>query len=140
VLYATGNENSGLTVYVQDDHLVFDYNAFRDHQVVRSAQPLPAGACTAGVRFRRAGGAATATLVVDGVEQGSVDVPLVLGMIAQVGASVGFDDGSAVSESYAAPFPFEGTIDRIDIELVSQSRAQAAEQAAVEQQASDARQ
>ena len=34
VLFATGTENSGLSVFVQDDRLVFDYNCFNDHHVV----------------------------------------------------------------------------------------------------------
>ncbi len=36
VLFATGTENSGLSVFVQDDRLVFDYNCFNDHHVVES--------------------------------------------------------------------------------------------------------
>ena len=31
VLFATGTENSGISVFVQDDRLVVDYNAFDDH-------------------------------------------------------------------------------------------------------------
>ena len=34
VLYAGGTENSGMSVFVQDDRLVFDYNAFGDHTIV----------------------------------------------------------------------------------------------------------
>ena len=61
VLYATGTENSGLSLFVQDDRLVFDYNCFGDHHVVVSdvAGAGRAVACV-GVRFRRDGpGAAT---------------------------------------------------------------------------------
>ena len=34
VIYASGTENSGMSLFVQDDHLVFDYNCFGDHHVV----------------------------------------------------------------------------------------------------------
>src|SRR6201999_2180501 len=34
VLYATGTENSGVSVFVQGERLVFDYNCFGDHSVV----------------------------------------------------------------------------------------------------------
>ena len=39
VLYATGTENSGVSLFVQDDRLVFDYNCFGDHHVVGSERP-----------------------------------------------------------------------------------------------------
>ncbi len=43
VLWATGTENSGISVFVQHDRLVVDYNAFDDHTVVESAIPVPVG-------------------------------------------------------------------------------------------------
>ena len=43
VLYATGTENSGISVFVQDDRLVVDYNAFGDHTVVESDVAVPDG-------------------------------------------------------------------------------------------------
>ncbi|OWY60988.1 hypothetical protein B7486_66225, partial [cyanobacterium TDX16] len=141
VLYAVGNENSGLTVFVKDDRLAFDYNAFGDHQLVRSEIEVPVGASVLGVRFRRTRGApSTATLVVDDVEVGTTEIPLVLGMISSVGASVGHDRGSAVSPEYDAPFPFEGTLHRVDIQLQSQTPAQAEAAAATAQRAEESRQ
>jgi arylsulfatase len=119
VLYATGTENSGLTLFIQDDRLVFDYNCFGDHQVVRSEVPVPVGRSIVGLKFRRAGRSGTATLLVDGTPCGSVGVPLVLGILSSIGPSVGFDHGSAVSDAYDAPFAFEGTLGRLDIQLVS---------------------
>ena len=59
VLYATGTENSGLSVFVQDDRLVFDYNCFGDHHVVDVEREVPVGASVVGVRFRRTGKAGT---------------------------------------------------------------------------------
>ena len=44
VLYATGTENSGLSVFIQDDRLVLDYNCFGDHHIVESERRVPAGA------------------------------------------------------------------------------------------------
>ena len=55
VLYASGNENSGVSLFVQDDHLVFDYNCFGDHQVVVSDAPVPVGRSVVGVHFVRTG-------------------------------------------------------------------------------------
>jgi arylsulfatase len=43
VLWATGSANSGLSVFVQNDRLVVDYNAFNDHTVIESAVEIPIG-------------------------------------------------------------------------------------------------
>ncbi len=81
------------------------------------------------VQFRRAGKGARATLVVDGASVGAVDVPFAMFMMSSIGPSVGFDHGSQVSQAYDHPFPFEGDLHRIDIQLVSarDADAQAAE-------------
>jgi arylsulfatase len=106
-----------MTVYVQDDRLVFDYNAFEDHSIVTSDRPVPEGAAVIGVEFRRTGGGATATLVIDGEPAGSVEVPFVMFMMSSIGPSVGYDHGSAVSSAYQAPFRFEGRLERVDVQL-----------------------
>jgi arylsulfatase A-like enzyme len=125
VLFAFGNENSGLSVFVQDERLWFDYNAFGDHVVVGSDVDVPVGASVVGVRFRRTDATGSVTLVVDGVECGTVALPLVIRVLSSVGASVGLDHGSAVSERYVAPFAFEGRIVRLDIQLVAPPSADA---------------
>jgi arylsulfatase A-like enzyme len=143
VLYATGNENSGLTVFVQDDHLVFDYNCFGEHHEVVSSVPVPEGPSVVGVRFRRGEDGGDATLVVDGTECGDVHVPFVMRMISSVGSSVGYDRGSPVSPRYASRgdgFPFEGRLERVDIQLVRLAKAHASEQAVVDQRTTMARQ
>ena len=58
------------------------------------------------------------TAVINGVESGTVEIPRVMGMISSVGASIGLDHGSQVSELYHGPFPFRGIFDRLDIALV----------------------
>jgi len=118
VLYASGTANSGLSLFVQDDHLVFDYNCFGDHQVVTSDVPVPVGRSVVGVRFRRDGDTAVATVVVDGAEAGSVAIPFAMRIMSSVGPSVGYDHGSPVSRHYDHEFAFEGTLERVDIALV----------------------
>jgi arylsulfatase len=119
VLFATGTENSGVSFFVLDGRLVFDYNFFGDHHVVASATPVPVGRCVLSVRFRRTGTGGTATVVIDGEPCGEVEIPTVMRVISSVGASIGFDHGSAVSERYEAPFAFQGTLARLDVQLVS---------------------
>lgn len=140
VLYASGNENSGVSLFVQDDRLVLDYNCFGDHQVAVSEALVPVGPAVVGVHFVRSGRAGRADLVIDGRPSGSLEVPFVMTMISSVGPSVGYDHGSAVSERYRAPFPFEGTVRRLEVTLARPSssgrdtEAEAAERAAMSRQ------
>jgi arylsulfatase len=121
VLYALGNGNAGLSLFVQDDRLVFDYNAFGDHTVIESAAVLPAGPCVLGVRFRRAGKGATATVVVDDTPVGSCEIPFAMHVISSVGSSVGYDHGMPVSNRYEDTFPFDGVLHAVDIQLLRAS-------------------
>lgn len=120
VLYATGTENAGFSVFVQDDRFVVDYNAFDDHTVVESSVPVPVGDSTLVARFRRGEKRAGAIeLVVDGVAAGRADLRLYMLIMSSVGASVGHDHGSAVSPRYQAPFAFTGTLHELEIQLLS---------------------
>ncbi|MEO6987872.1 MAG: arylsulfatase, partial [Aquihabitans sp.] len=138
VLYASGTENSGLSVFVQDDHLVFDYNCFGDHQVAMSDRPVPVGSSTIGVQFHKDGQGAVATLVIDGRPAGAVDIPFAMFMMSSIGPSIGFDHGSAVSDRYEAPFPFSGDLQRVDIQLLG--RRPADESTAADERAAMSRQ
>ncbi len=119
VLFATGTENSGVSVFVQGDRLVLDYNCFGDRAVAESSRTVPVGRSVVGVRFRRDGRGGTATLVIDGEGCGSVAIPFVMRVISSVGASIGVDHGSAVSDRYDGPFAFRGHLERLDVQLVS---------------------
>ncbi|MCH7789014.1 MAG: arylsulfatase, partial [Acidobacteria bacterium] len=117
VLFATGTENSGISFFLDGDTLVFDYNAFDDHTVAESTSAVPGGQSTVGVRFERNRGTAIATLLIDGADVGSAEIPKTMRMMSSVGADVGMDRGSAVSRAYKSPNPFEGTLSRLDIEV-----------------------
>jgi arylsulfatase len=120
VLFATGTENSGLSVFVQHDRLVVDYNAFDDHTVLESDIAIPPGEATLVVRLRRSDGSrGSMSVAVNGVEAGSADLALFMKMMSSVGPSIGYDHGSAVSTRYAAPFPFSGKLHEIVIQLLS---------------------
>ncbi len=137
VLYATGNENSGLTLFVVGDRLVFDYNCFGEHHVVESSVAVPTGSSVVGVRFTRGDDGGDATLVIDDVECGDLHVPFVMRMISSTGASVGYDHGSPVSPRYAersdAGFAFTGTLHRVDVELVTPRPQHEADRAATDE-------
>jgi arylsulfatase A-like enzyme len=132
VLYATGTENAGISIFVQNDRLVVDYNAFDEHTILESTRSLPVGRSTLVARFRRGGGRVGAmSLEVDGGAAGSAELPLFMRIMSSVGPSVGYDHGSPVSGRYSAPYPFTGTLHEIVIQLLSPRdvEAQAAEAA-----------
>ncbi|MGA2836937.1 MAG: arylsulfatase [Acidimicrobiales bacterium] len=118
VLFATGTQNSGLSFFVRDDRLVFDYNCFDDHHVLESTVAVPEGPSVLAVHFRRQGPAGSATLSIDGVPCGEMTVPFAMTIISSVGPSIGYDHGSTVSNLYSGRFPFEGTLHRVDVDVV----------------------
>ncbi|HLH27419.1 MAG TPA: arylsulfatase, partial [Acidimicrobiales bacterium] len=140
VLYATGTRNSGVSVFVADDRLHLDYNCFGDHHVVASDRPVPAGPSRVGVRFRRQGRGARAELLVDGAPAGEMEVPFAMTLISSVGPSVGYDHGSPVSDRYSGPFPFEGTLHQLEVDVLGASEAERQDGLAADERAAMARQ
>jgi arylsulfatase len=125
VIYATGTENSGLSIFVQDDRLVVDYNAFDVHTILESDIPIPVGDATLLVRLRRrAGMAGEMSVSVNDVPAGRADLDRFMRMMSSVGPSVGYDHGSAVSQRYPAPFPFAGRLHEVEIQLLSRQDAE----------------
>jgi arylsulfatase len=117
VLYATGTENSGFSVFVQDDRLVFDYNAFDAHTIIESSLAVPAGTSRLAVKVRRTSArTGTASVEIDGTPCGDAELPLFMLMMSSVGPSVGYDHGSPVSTRYRAPFAFTGTLHEVVIQ------------------------
>jgi arylsulfatase A-like enzyme len=125
VIYATGTENSGVSIFIQNDKLVVDYNAFDKHTILESDVEIPAGEATLVVKLRRrAGKAGEMSVSVNGSAAGQADLDLFMRMMSSVGPSVAYDHGSAVSARYAAPFPFEGRLHEVEIQLLSRQDAE----------------
>ena len=117
VLVAQGTQNVGFCWYVKDERLVFDYNIFTDHCVLRSEEKVPPGVSKLGARFLRDGKKGTVILSIDGSDCGSMEVPFVLRMISSTGMDIGRDGLSPVSDDYRAPFPFSGVIRRLLVDF-----------------------
>ncbi len=128
VLFSTGTENSGISIFIQNERFVVDYNAFDDHSVVRSDIEIPIGYSTLRAQFRRLKRGGEITIYVNEEPSGSIEIPLFMRMISSVGSSIGYDHGSAVSPQYESPFPFSGELHQIEIQLAAR-RASDADQA-----------
>lgn len=126
VIYATGTENSGMSIFIQNNRLVVDYNAFDKHTILESSMEIPPGDAELLVKLRRRSGmAGEMSVAVNGDDAGSIDLPLFMRMMSSVGPSVAYDHGSAVSNRYQAPFAFQGKLQHVEIQLLSRQDAEA---------------
>jgi hypothetical protein len=117
VLVAVGTMNGGLTFYIKDSHLAFDFNLFMDHQVVRSDITVPTGKSTVRAHFDRKKRNGTLTLSINGKECASIPIPYLLYIISSTGMDIGRDSLSPVTNDYEGPFKFSGIIHRVVIDL-----------------------
>lgn len=124
VLYKLGQGSGGLTLFLDEGILRYEYNLFMmDRTKIASTVPLSAGAHTITVRTQRHSAALNSgldiVLAVDGVEVATGIVPLLagIGFSANDGLDVGRALGSPVSLDYRdkAPFPLTGVIKRMHV-------------------------
>jgi len=118
VIFTYGTQNVGLSCYIKDNQLVFDYNIYTNHHVVRSDRTVPTGECTIGVNFRRIDNNGTITLLIDSEECGTIHTPSVLRMISASGMQIGKNNLSAVTNDYKSPFEFKGIIKKVNFKLL----------------------
>ncbi|MBU8820974.1 arylsulfatase [Mycolicibacterium goodii] len=124
VLYALGAAAGGLTVYLDDGYLCYEYNLFILLRTkIRSADKVPAGRTKITVTTRyaepRPAGPLDITVARDGVTiaDGRVPISAPLLFTANDCLDIGTCLGSPVSLDYRerAPFPFEGRIHRVHV-------------------------
>lgn len=118
VLYALGGFGGGLTLYVKDGVLTYEYNQFEVLRTkIQSKGKLPTGQVKLEVQSKladRVGGPMDITLEVNGdvVGQGRVPTAISLHFTTNESFDIGSDTNSPVSLAYfdQAPFAFNGTI------------------------------
>ncbi len=124
VLYALGGAAGGLTCYLQDGFLCYEYNLFIvERYSVKSKERIPAGKhdLVVDTSLPKPGGPLTVVMTVDGQEVAKMtttrSVPAAFS--ASETFDVGVDLGSPVSPSYEEhrPFAFDGQIDAMTVEL-----------------------
>lgn len=124
VLYKLGSASGGVTCYLDDGYLCYEYNLFIIQRTkIRSATKLSAGTTTIAVETRyaepRPGGPLNIVLRVgdEAVAEGLVPVSAPLLFTANDCLDIGISLGSPVSLDYRerAPFQFQGRIDRVHV-------------------------
>ena len=123
VIIAEGGKSAGFSLYVQNGRLVYHYNFFeRVRTNLISNAPLPPGKSTVTVEFAYDGGGigkgGDATIGINGKAVGTARIEnTVPGRFGIDTFGIGSDTGSPVTDTYKPPYPFTGTIERVDIEL-----------------------
>ena len=118
VLIAQGDWCGGYALYVQDGHLVHDYNFVNRHYIVRSSMPVPDGPCELRYEMTKTGEfKGEGTLFINGQACGSVVLPQTYrAQSSFIGLEVGQAPKPSVGE-FEAPFRFSGTLHKVVIEL-----------------------
>ena len=124
VLYKLGGAGGGLTAFVVDGVLTYEYNLFLvQRTTIAASRPLPAGEVKIEIETSyvepRAGGPLRVVLRVNGDEVGSGTVPVSAPLLFTGNdcLDIGRAYGGAVSRAYVdrMPFAFDGRIDRVHI-------------------------
>jgi hypothetical protein len=124
VIYALGGFSAGLSLYVKDGVLCYEYNLFEIQRTqIKAKGKLPTGKVRIEVvtkyAEKKAAGPLTVTLMVNDreVARGTVPISAPLGFTANDCFDIGTDLGSPVSLDYfdQAPFKFNGAIHEVRI-------------------------
>ncbi|HEY9267732.1 MAG TPA: arylsulfatase, partial [Mycobacterium sp.] len=124
VLYALGGAGGGLTCYMDDGYLCYEYNMFIIQRTkIRSNERLAAGRVKIVVETRyiepRPAGPLSIVITVDGYEAATGTVPISVPLLftANDCLDIGVCLGGAVSLDYfdRTPFPFTGEINSVDV-------------------------
>jgi arylsulfatase A-like enzyme len=131
VLYALGGAGGGLTCYMDNGHLVFEYNLMIiDRSIAKSQEKIAAGKHTIVVETKlkvpRPGAPADIVMRVDGKEiaRTSPKMTVPAAFTASESFDVGVDLGSPVSRDYfeRRPFQFDGKISKVDVKLKAEPK------------------
>jgi arylsulfatase len=128
VLYALGGSGGGLTCYIDDGFLCYEYNLFIVMRTkIRSELRLPTGTAQIGIQTEYAeakpAGPLNITMTVNGDSFASGQVPISAPLLftANDCLDIGTCLGAPVSMDYydRAPFPFTGKIHNVNVRYTS---------------------
>ena len=125
VLVAHGNSHSGYVLYVQDKHLVVEYNYLsnvasmgKQYKLV-SDRKVPLGSSRLGFKLEKNGTkGAKLMLTIGGEEVGRTNMSAILKKrISHEGLDVGMDRYNSVGHGYVGPYPFTGRIESVNYNI-----------------------
>ena len=135
VLVTQGGLSGGFALMLEKGKPVFHYNMVNiAHYSIAAKQALKPGKHTIVFDFQYDGGGigkgGTGTLSVDGkqVAQGRIEKTVPLRFSLDETFDVGEDTGTPVNLDYDVPFKFTGTIDKLVIKYIGDSKLSAADQ------------
>jgi arylsulfatase A-like enzyme len=124
VLVAAGGLSGGYTLYIKEGKPIYEYNWFTQARYkVTGSEQLPPGPATIRLEFKYDGGGVgkggLATLYVNNkkVGEGRIEKTIPGRYSLDETFDVGMDTGSPVSADYESPFPFAGTLKKVDIDV-----------------------
>nr|WP_315230661.1 hypothetical protein [uncultured Flavobacterium sp.] len=125
VLFAMGGDGGGVTCFMENGKLVFEYNMLIiERYLAESNQKIPAGRHTVELltAIPKPGGPGTVTITVDGKPYAVCEIKRAVpaAFTASETFDVGKDLGGSVSMRYhdKAPFKFEGKINSVKVDLI----------------------
>jgi arylsulfatase len=120
VLFAAGGRFGGYALFLDQGRLVHEYNLGGDRRLVlESPAALAPGPHRVGFAFRKTGSLeGLGSLMVDGATVATLPMAGLWPLLPNAtGVHCGRDDGSPVSERYACPNTFTGTLTQVCVEL-----------------------
>jgi arylsulfatase len=126
VVLASGTRLAGYVLYLQSGHCVWEYvYSPKVRHLIRSGTKLRPGRVELCYVFTRTGPRrGRGALFVDGRNVGTTEIPKTWPVHGTTGGLYcGRDGGAPVSDAYASPFTFTGTIHRVAVELGSDGKA-----------------
>lgn len=121
VLISHGSWNSGYCLMIEGGHLVYDFNYYGDHRILRSDRPVPAGQSELMLRFiiEEGSTAGVASMFINGDSVGEMSLAETFEFfIAFQGLDVGADRLSPTRKDGRGPFEFEGHFDNVRIDVL----------------------
>lgn len=121
VLIAHGSVNSGYCLMVEDQQLVYDYNYYGAHHVLRSTTSVPLGRSRLSMRFLRdpETTSGTASLLIDDQPVGDLWLPETFEyLVAFQGLDIGADRLSPVRRHPDGEFAFTGTLEQVVVRIL----------------------
>jgi arylsulfatase len=120
VLFSIGGRFGGLSLFVEDRHLVYEYNSMgvRHYNIVSDIE-VPTGPSVLKMAFdKKSSHRGVSTLYINGEEAGSIEVVTQSAVYSfEEGLEVGRDPQTPVTDSYESPFEFNGTLEKVVLDV-----------------------